>query len=94
MNASPSATYKGFDLYPLVYKIEPVQSWPRRRPDRTFNASVVICREGHQPGTEHSRVFRLTAAPWENVGTARRGALKFGEDVINGLVPGESVASL
>lgn len=94
MNASPSATYKGFDLYPLVYKTEPVQSRPRKRPDRTFNASVVICREGHQPGTEHSRVFRVTLASWENVGTARRGALKFGEDVINGLVPGESVASL
>ncbi|MCO5414384.1 MULTISPECIES: hypothetical protein [Ralstonia] len=94
MNASPSATYKGFDLYPLVYRTEAAPSWPRKRPDRTFNASVVICREGHQPGAEHSRVFRMTPTAWENVGTARRGALKFGEDVINGLVPGESVASL
>jgi len=94
MNASPSATYKGFDLYPLVYRTETVQSWPRKRPDRTFNASVMICREGHPPGTEHSRVFRVTLAAWENVGTARRGALKFGEDVINGLVGGESVVSL
>lgn len=94
MNASPSATYKGFDLYPLVYRTEPVQPRPKKRPDRTFDASVVICREGHQPGTEHSRVFRVTVSSWENVGTARRGALKFGEDVINGLVPGESVAFL
>ncbi|MBT1538941.1 hypothetical protein B7R78_0018100 [Ralstonia solanacearum] len=94
MNASPSATYKGFDLYPLVYKTEPVPSGPKKRPDRTFNASVVICLEGHQPGTEHSRVFRVAFASWENIGTARRGALKFGEDIINGLVPGESVASL
>ncbi len=94
MNADPSATYKGFDLYPLVYKVEPVQTWPRTSPDRTFNASVMICREGHPPGTERSVVFRLTSTSWENVGTARRGALKFGEDIINGLVPGESVASL
>jgi hypothetical protein len=36
----------------------------------------------------------MTPTAWENVGTARRGALKFGEDVINGLIPGESVASL
>ena len=54
----------------------------------------VICRAGHQPGAEHSRVFQMTPTAWENVGTARRGALKFGEDVINGLIPGESVASL
>ena len=38
--------------------------------------------------------FQMTPTAWENVGTARRGALKFGEDVINGLIPGESVASL
>jgi len=54
----------------------------------------MICREAHQPGTEHSRVFCVTLAAWENVGTAKRGALKFGEEVINDLVPGESVASL
>ena len=94
MNEIPSTTYKGFDLYPLVYKTEPVQSQLRTRADHIFNASVVICREGHPPGTEHSRVFRLTVASWESVGTARRAALKFGEDVINGLVPGESVALL
>ncbi|MFT0737456.1 hypothetical protein [Ralstonia wenshanensis] len=94
MITSPSATYKGFDLYPLVYRTETVPSWPRTRLERTFNACVVICRAGHPPGTEHSRVFRMTPTAWGNVGTARRGVLKFGEDVINGLVPGESVASL
>lgn len=94
MNSYPSATYKGFDLYPLVYKIEPVETWPRQKAERTFKASVMICREGHQPGTEHTRVYHMDPTPWDNVGTARRGAVKFGEDIINGLVPAESVTSL
>lgn len=94
MNNTPSASYKGFDLYPLVYKIQPAQSWPRTKPDRSFTASVVICIEGHRPGSERTRVFRLESTPWENIGTARRGAVKFGEDIINGLIPGESVTTL
>jgi hypothetical protein len=94
MDNAPTAKYKGFDLYPLVYKIEPAQAWPRVKSDRTFKASVLICRDGEAPGGERSKVFRLEAAPWENVGTARRGAVRFGEDIINGLVEGESVAAL
>jgi len=94
LDTGPFTRYKGFDLYPLIYRHQAERTWPERRPDRSFNASVVICREGHEPGTERSRVFRLAAAPWDNIGTARRGAVKFGEDIINGLVPGESVSAL
>ncbi|GMG92448.1 hypothetical protein SGO26_28005 [Cupriavidus metallidurans] len=93
-NAPPFAFYKGFDLYPLVYKNQPVQTWPRVKPDGRFNASIVICRTGYRPGSEHTRVFRLENTLWENIGTARRGAVQFGEDIINGLVAGESVVSL
>jgi hypothetical protein len=64
------------------------------KPDGSFNASVVICREGYRPGSERTRVYRLENTLWENIGTARRGAVKFGEDIINGLVAGESVVSL
>lgn len=95
LDNKPSATYKGFDLYPLVYRIPPVASWPRTKPDRTFNASVVICREGGRPdGEDPTRVFRIESAPWENIGSARRGAIEFGQRVIDGLVPGESVSAL
>ncbi len=94
VNNTPSASYKGFDLYPLVYKVQPAQSWPRAKPDRSFTASVVICREGYRPGGERTKVFRLETEEWENIGTARRGAVKFGEDIINGLIAGESVTTL
>ncbi|WP_454730666.1 MULTISPECIES: hypothetical protein [Cupriavidus] len=68
MNNTPSASYKGFDLYPLVYKVQPAQSWPRAKPDRSFTASVVICREGYRPGGERTKVFRLeTEDRQENV---------------------------
>jgi hypothetical protein len=87
-------TYKGFDLYPLVYKHEVVRAWGEEMPDRSYDAAVMICREGHNPGTEHSRVFRYPAAPWQNVGTARRGVMAFAEKIIDGMIPGESVASL
>ncbi|SOZ18096.1 conserved hypothetical protein [Cupriavidus taiwanensis] len=91
---TPFASYKGFDLYPLVYRNRSEQAWPRTRPDNSFQASIVICREGYRPGEDHARVFPLGQSRWENIGSARRGALQFGEDIINGLVAGESVASL
>ncbi|CAM3380552.1 hypothetical protein [Cupriavidus taiwanensis] len=92
--STPFASYKGFDLYPLVYRHQPQQAWPRTKPDNSFLASIVICREGYRPGEDHARVFRVGQSRWENIGTARRGALQFGEDIIDGLVAGETVASL
>ncbi|AEG71041.1 MULTISPECIES: hypothetical protein [Ralstonia solanacearum species complex] len=94
MEAHPSATYKGYDIYPLVYKHTAERAWGERRPGRSFEAAVVICREGLRPEGEQARTFRLSATPWESVGEARRGALRYAEEIINGLVAGESVASL
>lgn len=88
------ASYKDFDLYPLVYKNQPAQAWPLLKPDGRFIASIVICRAGYRAGSEHTRVFRLENALWESIGSARRGAVQFGEDIINGVVAGESVVSL
>jgi len=92
MDAYPTATYKGFDLYPLVYKHSAQRSWGERRPDRSFDAAVVICREGVHPESEQARTFRLDATPWDNVGAARRGVLRYAEDIINGTIPGQSIA--
>jgi len=38
--------------------------------------------------------FHIPPAPWENIGAARRGVVKAAEDIINGLVPGQSIAGL
>ncbi|CAG2157153.1 hypothetical protein LMG31506_05927 [Cupriavidus yeoncheonensis] len=94
MDAFPTATYKGYDLYPLVYKHVAERAWMEPRPDRSFNAAVVICREGRQPEGEMARTFRLDATPWDNVGAARRAVLRYAEDIINGAIPGQSVVSL
>ena len=94
MDNYPIAIYKGYDLYPLVFKHDVARVWPERRPDRSFDAAVVICREGGLPEGEQARTFRLDATPWDNVGAARRGVLRYAEDIINGAVPGQSVLSL
>lgn len=94
VDAYPSANYKGFDLYPLVYPYEPPREWHEPRPDRAYNASVVICREGSPPNAEHGRVFALPVAQWESLGAAKRAAVKTGEEIIDGLVEGMSTAGL
>ncbi len=94
MDAFPTATYKGYDLYPLVYRHTAQRVWMEPRPDRSFNAAVVICREGRQPEGEQARTFHLEATPWDNVGAARRAVLRYAEDIINGAIPGQSVVSL
>ncbi|QYY29533.1 MULTISPECIES: hypothetical protein [Cupriavidus] len=94
MDTYPSATYKGYDLYPLVYRDTVERAWREPRPDRSFKAAVVICREGGRPEGEQARTFRLNATPWDNVGEARRAVLRYAEDIINGLVAGESVVLL
>jgi hypothetical protein len=92
MDTYPTSRYKGFDIYPLIYRFDPPREWHERRPDRAYSASVVICLEGESTDAEHSRVFRLSGEPWESVGAAKRAATKGAEDIINGLVPGQSMA--
>lgn len=92
MDAYPTATYKGYDLYPLVYRHTTVErAWREPRPDRSFKAAVVICREGERPEGDQARTFRLEETHWDNVGEARRAVLRYAEDIINGQVAGESV---
>jgi hypothetical protein len=94
MDVYPAACYKGFDLYPLVYAHRAARTWPERRPDRSYDAAVIICRAGNDPVGQQALIFRLAELPWDNVGAARRGAVKFAEDIINGQVSGQSVSSL
>ncbi|MWL91545.1 hypothetical protein [Cupriavidus sp. SW-Y-13] len=94
MDNYPSANSKGFDLYPLVYKYEPPREWHERRPDRTYSASIVICREGIAPSAESGRVFLVPGVQWTDLGMAKRAAVQHGTDIIDGLVRGESTAGL
>lgn len=94
MDNYPAANSKGFDIYPLVYKFDAPRGWHEPRPDRTYCASVVICREGQVPSGQSGRVFRLPDQQWADLGMAKRAAVRRGEDIIAGLVAGESTAGL
>ncbi|AZG16688.1 MULTISPECIES: hypothetical protein [Cupriavidus] len=94
MDARPSGNINGFDIYPLVYKYDPPREWNERRPDRSYSASVVICREGEVPGAENGRVFAVPDIQWDDLGQAKRAAVRHGEDIVAGLVPGKSISGL
>ncbi|PLP99356.1 hypothetical protein [Cupriavidus pauculus] len=94
MDNIPAANSEGFDLYPLVYKYDPPREWHERRPDRSYSASVVICREGVAPSAESGRVFQVPDAQWEDLGAAKRAAVQHGADIIAGLISGTSLKGL
>lgn len=75
MNDVPSSNYKGFDIYPLIYKCDPPREWYERRHDRTYNVSAVICNGGADPAGDSARVYPLPADQWENMGNATRAAI-------------------
>lgn len=94
MDNYPAANCKGFDIYPLVYAFDPPRVWNERRPDRSYCASVVICREGAAPNGDRARVFRLPDMQWSELGVAKRAAVQHGQHIIGGKVLGESLAGL
>ncbi|EKZ98560.1 hypothetical protein SGO26_26030 [Cupriavidus metallidurans] len=94
MDNYPTANCKGFDIYPLVYKFDSPREWHERRPDRTYSASVVICREGEPPSGKSARVFHVPDMQWADLGLAKRAAVRHGEHIIDGQVVGESLAGL
>ena len=94
MDTYPSLNYKGFDIYPLVYRYEAPRDWHERRPDRWYSASVVICKEGLNPAESEARVFTLRSEQWENLGGAKRAAIQSGHDIIDGLVEGQNLVGL
>ena len=83
MNEAPSSNYKGFDIYPLVYKTETRREWYERRPDRAYNISVVICEEGMDPTADAAQVFPLLAEQWDSIGNAKRAAILGGQGIID-----------
>ncbi|PLQ00485.1 hypothetical protein [Cupriavidus pauculus] len=94
METRPAANCKGFDIYPLVYKFEQPREWHKRRPDRSYSASVVICREGDSPSGQTARVFHVPDVHWTDLGVARRAAVQHGEHIIDGQIIGESLVAI
>lgn len=98
MNNGPT-TYMGFEIHPLVFlrAKDQAQYQPEHqtRADRGFDVAVRICRPGELSGSVHSRVFSMPRkTAFSDTGDARREAALYGESVIDGRVPGHSVADL
>jgi hypothetical protein len=95
MHPSQPGSYKGFEIHPLVFarKRQPYAAnagW-----QDGYDVGVRICRPEALAGSTGSRVFRIVReSPFEQMGDARRFALRHGEQVIDGTVPGESVTDL
>jgi hypothetical protein len=94
MNNGPN-TYMGFEIHPLVFLRAKELTEQRSRADRGFDVAVRICRPGEISGSARSRVFHMPRkTAFSDTGDARREAELFGESVIDGRVPGHSVADL
>jgi len=79
--------YKGFSVQALIYKYDPVF---KRSHERVFDVSVRIGREG--VALQDAPVFKYPLRdPFVNFGDARRAALAYAHQVIDGAVPGVSV---
>lgn len=81
--------YKGYDIYPVVYRHE-VALQPRERLwARPYSAAVIICDESHTPCSEFGRVYPVTDVAGDEWGTqddAERAAMNDGIRIVDGLL--------
>lgn len=82
--------YKGYSVKPLVFRHQ--QEGVQTR-DRSFNVAVSI---GRSNDPAHAVItFRMPVVSiFDSFGDARRAGEQFGQDIINGKVPGCSLDSL
>ncbi|WP_144155885.1 hypothetical protein [Paraburkholderia sp. BCC1885] len=88
-------SYRGLEIYPLVYAHEPRGANGSRHYDAGFDASVKICRRGSDGSMTTSRVFRVpSGSPFGNTGDARMASASHAERVIDGMIAGQSIVGL
>jgi hypothetical protein len=88
-------SYRGLEIYPLVYPHQPRGDDGSRHYDGGFDAAVRICRRGDNDTLTASRVFRVVSpAPFRAAGEARRASASYAERVIDGQIAGQSIVGL
>ncbi|RFU48667.1 hypothetical protein [Paraburkholderia sp. DHOC27] len=88
-------SYRGLEIYPLVYAHQPRSVDGTRHHDAGYDAAVRICRRGADNTLSTSRVFQvITGSPFSTTGDARMASASFAERVIDGMVAGQSIAGL
>ncbi|GLC95801.1 hypothetical protein Tamer19_52100 [Cupriavidus sp. TA19] len=78
--------YKGYDIYPVVYRYEASRKLCEGRPARTYSAAVVICVENCTPCSELGRVYPVTGEHWGSLGDAERAAMNDGIHIVDTLL--------
>ena len=88
-------SYRGLEIYPLVYPHQPRSPDGARHYDAGFDAAVRICRRGTDDTLTSSRVFRVPSrSPFGAAGDARIASASYAERVIDGMVAGQSIVGL
>ena len=88
-------SYRGLEIYPLVYAHQSSGLGGARNYDAGFDAAVRICRRGNDDTMTSSRVFRVPSrSPFGAAGDARIASASYAEQVIDGMVAGQSIAGL
>ncbi|NYH15436.1 hypothetical protein [Paraburkholderia bryophila] len=87
--------YRGLEIYPLVYPHQPRDRDGARHYDAGFDAAVRICRRGSDHIVTGSRLFQVpSTSPFDAAGVARIASTSYAEQVIDGMVAGQSIAGL
>jgi hypothetical protein len=88
-------SYRGLEIYPLVYPHTPRGSVGSYDYDAGFDASVKICRRDINDTLTAGRVFRVPQPmPFSGAGEARRACARYAEQLIDGEIAGQSVGGL
>jgi hypothetical protein len=88
-------SYRGLEIYTLVYPHQPRGANGTRHYDAGFDASVKICRRGKDDTMTTSRVFRVPSrSPFGTTGDARMASASHAEQVIDGMIAGQSIVGL
>jgi hypothetical protein len=88
-------SYRGLEIYPLIYPHKPRGADGSRHYDSGFDAAVKISRRGIDDSTTTSRVYRVPGeSPFSGSGEARLASMRYAEQLIDGGVAGESIADL
>lgn len=88
-------TYRGLEIYPLVYPHNPRRAGGSYDYDGGFDAAVRICRRGTDDTLTVSRVFRIPKGlPFGQAGEARKASGKYAEQLIDGQIDGQSLGDL
>jgi hypothetical protein len=75
-------SYRGFEIYPLVYPHTTSLPGAARNYDDGFAAAVRICMHG--PTLTYSDTFKLSETPpFTSAGEARRASLAYAQSVID-----------